>query len=231
MPPAKKKKPAAKRKPVKKPLASGQVKAGTRYLSRRQFEKLNPFGEWDTYLRFIARRTGLSKDQVRTMASGVEPARFHELLQASKKKLTQAEQKYARQIAAGFRKAGHGDMAKYAKLFVLAGRLSGYDPRFIAAFAAQESAWGKATPGNAPFNFWGWSVYTGNQSSAVASPFQKPKSAFTYFGKSLKKRYGGAKTAFDPVWDPYAADPAHEQKIASILRTYFGGNPYDIRYG
>lgn len=121
-------------------------------------------------------------------------------------------------------------LAKYAKNFVVAGKLSGYDPRFIASFAALESGWGRSTPSNAPYNFWGWTVYTGNQNSAVTSPFKKPGRAFRYFGRQLGKKYGGAKSAYSRIWAPYAADPSHEAKIASILRQYFGGNPNNIRF-
>src|SRR5262249_26669679 len=120
-------------------------------------------------------------------------------------------------------------LARFAKNFVVAGKLSGYDPRFIAAFAAEESAWGRLTPGNAPYNFWGWSVYTGNQSSAVAHPFQHPGTAFRYFGHQLKLNYGGARSVFSPIWGPYAADPNHEANIAGILRRLHG-NPYNIRF-
>ena len=209
----------------------GAPGSSTSYLSKKQFEKINPYGEFDRYVGFIAKRTGLKKEQIQRLATGVDAATFAKMYESSKTKLTQIERRYARQVATGFRRAGHPEMAKYANLFVMAGRLSGYDPRFIAAFAAQESAWGQATPGNAPYNFWGWSVNTGQQHSSIASPFQNPKTAFEYYGKSLKERYGGASSVYSPTWSAYAADPAHESKIAGILSQYFQGNPQDIRYG
>lgn len=204
--------------------------ANRQYLSQKQFVKIKPFGDYDTYIKFLARRTNLKPEQVRRIATGVDPETFQRLFATSKDKLTAAEKKYAQQVRQGFIRAGAPRMAQYANLFVLAGRLSGYDPRFIAAFGAQESGFGRSTPANAPFNFWGWSVYTGRSSSAVSNPFQQPKSAFRYYGKKLGENYGGARTVFDPVWGPYAADPQHEQKIASILKTYFSGNPMDIRF-
>jgi flagellum-specific peptidoglycan hydrolase FlgJ len=177
--------------------------------------KIKPFGDYDSYVKVLARRTNLKPEQVRRIATGVDPETFQRLFAASKDKLTAAEKRYAKQVRQGF---------------IQAGRLSGYDPRFIAAFGAQESAWGQATPSNAPFNFWGWSVYTGRSSSAISNPFQNPKAAFRYYGQKLGENYGGARSVYDPVWSPYAADPQHEAKIANILKTYFGGNPMDIRF-
>lgn len=134
------------------------------------------------------------------------------------------------EIKKTFQRVG-SPLARYAHLFVLAGKLSGFDPRFIAAFAAQESGWGRSTPANAPHNYWGWSVYTGNQSSAISTPFQQPESAFRFYGKELgESQYAGAKSVYDPKWAPYAADPTHEAQIASILSRQFGGNPNDIRF-
>jgi hypothetical protein len=121
-------------------------------------------------------------------------------------------------------------LAKFSKNFVVAGYLSGYDPRFIGAFAAEESAWGRAVPGNAPYNFWGWSVYTGSQSSGVTDPFRSPGTAFRYYGHQLHDHYGGARSVYSPIWRPYAADPNHAANIGGILRTYFHGNPNDIRF-
>jgi hypothetical protein len=134
-----------------------------------------------------------------------------------------------RKVRRGFQRA-HSPLAKYARHFVTAGYLSGYDPRFIAAFAAQESAWGRATPRNAPYNFWGWSVYTGNQSSAVTNPFKSPGRAFRYYGRQLRKNYGGARSVYSAIWAPYAADPNHERIIGSILKHYFHGTPRNIRF-
>lgn len=224
---------AAPRKPgARKPVGAPGVSkpSSPSYLTKKQFEKVRPFGDYDRYIKFISRRTGLSEQEVRRFATGVGADTFHKMIEASKDRITKAEQRYIRQIQLGFRKAGRPEMAKYAKWFVVAGRISGYDPRFLAAFAAQESAWGRSTPANAPFNFWGWSVYTGKDSSAVSSPFQRPDTAFKYFGEQLKEKYGGAKSAFDQVWAPYAEDSTHEAQIASIYRNYFGGNPSDIRF-
>lgn len=134
-----------------------------------------------------------------------------------------------RSLRHSFKEVG-SPLARHASKFVVAGYLSGYDPRFIAAFAAQESGWGRSTPGNAPYNYWGWTVYTGNQSSAVTAPFKHAGTAFRYFGRQLGKHYGGAKSVYSNIWAPYAADPNHERVIASILRDNFGGNPNNIRF-
>lgn len=134
-----------------------------------------------------------------------------------------------RSLRHDFKEVG-SPLARHASKFVVAGYLSGYDPRFIAAFAAQESGWGRSTPNNAPHNYWGWTVYTGNQSSAVTAPFKHADTAFRYFGRQLGKHYGGAKSVYSNIWAPYAADPNHERIIGTILRDNFGGNPNNIRF-
>jgi flagellum-specific peptidoglycan hydrolase FlgJ len=198
-------------------------------LSAKQFSRIRPGGDYQAYLRFVARARKVSVKVLVRVAPRMSQAEFRPVFEQAKASGAVAMARMANQIRKALERQG-SPMAKFAKLFVRAGELSGYDPRFLAAFAAQESAWGRAVPGNAPYNFWGWSVYTGNQSSAVASPFQDPRSAFEYYGRELKKNYGGARSVHDPVWGPYAADPQHEAKIASILRNYFGGNPDDIRF-
>jgi hypothetical protein len=134
-----------------------------------------------------------------------------------------------RKLEGTFHREG-SPLARFAPNFVVAGYLSGYDPRFIGAFAAEESAWGRAVPGNAPYNYWGWSVDTGQQSSGVAKPFASPGTAFRYFGEQLHQHYGGARSVYSPIWGPYAADPNHERNIASIMSTYFHGDPNNIRF-
>jgi hypothetical protein len=137
--------------------------------------------------------------------------------------------KMIRSLRKNFKEVG-SPLAKHAAKFVVAGYLSGYDPRFIAAFAAQESGWGRSTPANAPHNYWGWTVYTGNQSSAVTRPFKKASTAFRYFGRQLRENYGGARSVYSSIWAPYAADPNHERIIASILKNNFGGKPRNIKF-
>lgn len=135
------------------------------------------------------------------------------------------ERKLRRALKKGLRGT---PLARYIDLFMVQAELSGFDPRFTAAIAAQESAWGRATPSNAPFNFWGWSVNTGQSSSSIASPFQNPETAFRYYGRNFGRNYKGSNLFTD--FGPYAADPSWEAKIASIMRR-MGGNPYDVRYG
>ena len=123
----------------------------------------------------------------------------------------------------------HGDPQwRYAKDLAAASRISGRPWQLIAAIAQAESSGGRATPANAPYNYWGWSVYTGKQSSAITSPFRNPHTAYRFYAKGLRKNYSGGNSIYDPVWEKYAASPAWQGNVASFMKKY-GANPE--RYG
>ena len=123
--------------------------------------------------------------------------------------------------------------AKYARGFYRIQKATGIDGLYWASLAESESGHsGESTPANAPHNYFGWRVYTGDQSaSGNVSQFANAPSSFTYMAQQFAKSpYSKAKSVFDKVWDPYAADPNHERNIAAIYKQ-LGGNPGNIRVG
>lgn len=211
-------------------------------LTKQQFKKLRPNGDYQAYLGYVAKRRNISVAQLKQSAQfGVSAQKLAQLTaggggtsgprsggKPGVKGQGRIPPELRRKMEQGLRRALRGTpLGKYVNLFMVAAEVSGFDARFLAGLAALESAWGRSTPGNAPFNFWGWSVNTGQQHSSIASPFQAADTAFRYFGKSFGRKYKGSNLFRD--FSPYAADPAWESKVASIVRR-MGGNPYDVRF-
>ena len=130
------------------------------------------------------------------------------------------------QIRRTLRRAGDPQW-RYAKDLAAASRISGRPWQLIAAIAQAESSGGRYVPKNAPFNFWGWSVNTGQQHSNITNPFQNPHTAYRYYARGLRRGYSGGNSIYDPVWEKYAASPAWQGNVASFLKKY-GVNPNAI---
>jgi hypothetical protein len=162
------------------------------------------------------------------MASDIHPAAFGKFVTQYGNMDPKLAAQYEKQIREFFLARGNPKAAAQARRFVMAGAISGFDPRFLAAIAEAESSGGQAVPGNAPYNWWGWSVNTGQQYSSVSGPFANPDTAFKYYAQHFGKAYRGNDLFQD--FGPYAASGEWEGNVAAALKL-MGGNPHAVRWG